>query len=124
MFVQGQSVLAVGLGRVPLSSPLFVSLVSQTFGASMVLQSQSSDAGKCLLSADCCQALNSQRMNQRPPGLVLDAKKGAELVGCPFKSVSVIIEVGAGKAAPRPPEADVGVIVYPAITCPSGSWLG
>ncbi len=116
--------LAVGLSRVPLSSPFFVCLVRQTFGASMVLQSQSSDAGKRLLSADCCQALNSQRVDQRSPGFVVNAKKGTEFVGCPFKYVSVIVEVGAGKAAPRPPEADVGAIVYPSITCPSGRWLG
>jgi hypothetical protein len=63
-------------------------------------------------------------VDQRSPGLVLDGKKGTKFVGCPFKHISVIVEVGAGKAAPRPPEADVGVIVYPAVTCPSGRWLG
>ena len=115
--------LAVGLSRVPLPSPFLVSLVRQTFGAPMVLQSHSSDAGKRLLSADCCQALNSQRVDQRSPGFVVDAKEGTEFVSCPFKHVSVIVEVGAGKAAPRSPEADVGGIVYPAITCPSGRWL-
>ena len=111
---------AVGLSRAPLPPPFLVSLVSQASGAATVLLLQNSDPGKCLISADCRQALNSQRVDQRAPGLVLDAKKDTEFVGCPFKHVPVIIEVGAGKAAPRPPEADVGDVVYPAVTCPSG----
>ncbi len=97
--------LAVGLSRSPLSSPFLVSLVRQTFGASMVLPSQSSDAGKCLRGADCFQALNLQRVDQRSPGLVFDAKKGTKFVSCPFKHVSVVIEVRASESASRPPEA-------------------
>ncbi len=85
---------------------------------------QNSDTGKCFIGTDCGQALNSQRVDQQSPGPVVDTKKGAEFVSCPFQHVSVILEVRTSESASRPPEADVGVIIYPAVACPSSCWLG
>jgi len=51
---------------------------------------------------------------------VVDVEKDAKFMSCPLQHVPVIVEVRASESALLPPEADVGVVVYPSIACPGG----